>query len=94
MLSSLQNIFNKLLAREKVHALFFSRREYDSARTSIIRKFRTHKESFDKIGIDNPYAGFYIKCEFDAVKVSGTFYLEEERRRSGLPGKSYNLTEL
>jgi hypothetical protein len=93
-MANLQQIFNKILIGEKLCASFSDKREFDAARTSLLRKFRDHKNALDKIGADNPYEGQYLRCVFSKATTSGTFFLEDERRKVGLAGKVYSVTEL
>lgn len=92
--ATLQQIFNDILAGETKKVLFFDKKEYDSTRTSLLRKFREYLALIEKLGSDNPYDGKFLRCSWNSELGEGTFLLDDERRKSNLPGKTYQVSEL
>lgn len=84
-LSDLQNVFNMILDGEVVSLLFATKKQYDSCRVNLLRKFKNHKKIFDDLGADSPYADKYIQCTFDKDAVRGRFQLAEETQRKNVP---------
>lgn len=94
-LSSLQNIFNKVLAEEKVFILFRDKKQYDATRIALLRKWRTHKAMLDSLGAANPYEGKFLQCSFEKEQVRGKFMLAEDDKRKNVPVRErYNIQEL
>lgn len=80
-----QQIFNAVIFDESpVIVSGISRREYDSLRVAMLRRFSTFKQSalnFDAEG----YGEKYIQCSYDPIAEQGTFVLklkEEALRKS------------
>lgn len=92
--ATLQQIFNAILLGETQKVLFFDKKEYDSTRTSLLRKFREYLSLLEKLGSDNPYEGQFLRCSWNGELGEGTFLLDDERRKSNLPGKTYKVSEL
>lgn len=84
-LSSLQNVFNMVLAGETVSILFPTKKHYDSCRVSLLRKFKNHKKIYDSLGADSPYDGQFIQCAFDKDLVRGRFQLAGNDARKNTP---------
>ena len=79
---TLNKIFRRVLNGEEVTHDFFSKAEYESARTSLLRKFKRDSEVWEKCGLEGPTAGKYFKCSWKGSTQQGSFKLEEEQRRS------------
>ena len=71
-----QQIFNAVIFDEApVIVSNISRREYDSLRVAMLRRFATFKQSalnFDAEG----YGEKYIQCSYDSIAEQGTFALK------------------
>lgn len=74
-----QQIFNAVIFDESpVIVSGISRREYDSLRVAMLRRFSTFKQSalnFDAEG-DEGYNAKYIQCSYDSIAEQGTFALK------------------
>lgn len=79
---TLNKIFRRVLEGEEVAHDFFTKAEYESARTSLLRKFRKSNEEFEKCGFDGPNSGKYFKCSWNRELQQGSFKLEADNRRS------------
>jgi len=84
-ISNLQNVFNKILAEEVVFLSFTTKKDYDSCRVNLLRKFKNHKKLYESLGADNPYQDRFIQCSFDKEFVRGKFQLAEEADRRNVP---------
>lgn len=91
---NLQNIFNKIIAGEVVKIPMNSQAEYDSLRSSLLRKNRIYLALLDDLGGPNPFEGKYLKASWRLETLTGTFELAEDSRRQNKPGKLYNLGDL
>lgn len=90
-MAGLQEVFNHILLRQEVKLNFNSRVEYDSLRTSLIRKLRKASEGMASISDFNPYKDSYIKSSYSAATGEATFILAEKSEKIR---KSYNLGSL
>jgi hypothetical protein len=89
-LASLQGIFNLVAAGDTVELAFGSKKEYDSMRVMLLRKFANHKKLLEDLGGDFAQ-GKYLACAWNRETLSGSFSIcaEQERKR-----KSYTLRVL
>jgi hypothetical protein len=91
---SSRQVLNKLLAKQVVTIAFFDKSSYDSARVALIKSFKKHCAYFDSLGVDNPYEGLYVQARFQSQEVTGTFRLEEEKRKTNIKGRTYNVVQV
>lgn len=91
---SLQQIFNNVLLGQTQTVAFYSQKEYDSMRSALLRKWRDYLGLLNQLGAPNSFEGKYLKCSWKSEGAIGTFQLAEEKERSFIPGKTYNVVEL
>lgn len=93
--SSLQVVFNRIIAGEVVTVLFYDEKAYNSARVSLLRKFRNLKDLYDSIGADHPYTGKYLQCSIDRKELLGKFMIADESERKNTPNSlKFQVQEL
>lgn len=90
----LQQVFNQILAGESVVLLFPEKKHYDSARASLLRKFKEYRKMIGGLGVADPYEGQYLQARFDSEEVKGTFKLADESEKTNNPGKQYLVEDL
>lgn len=75
---TLQRIFNRIVAEKgTAHVTFDSRRDYDSVRVSLLRKFRDSLALFYAAGIDG-YSDSFVSCSYDSATGLGTFVVKSK----------------
>lgn len=89
----LQSIFNDLLAGKVLQLQFFDKAEYESVRTSLLRKFRMYRQLAMQIGPD-PFEGHYLQARFDKLEVRGVFQVAPLQERTPQEKKLFKVTEL
>lgn len=74
----LQTIFNTLVGGKKTLTLAFnSRKEYDSLRVSLVRKFSAYVALCRDAGIET-YDDLYLRAQWDGASKEGTFNLQSK----------------
>lgn len=90
---TVKQIVSRIFAEETVTIEFFGKAEYESARSSILRKFSKDKALFLSLGAADPWEGKFIQCRFVADTGIGTFRLEDDKRKSNIKGKVYRSVD-
>jgi hypothetical protein len=71
---SLQGVFNSILAGSQVKLAFLSKKDYESFRTMLLRKYKKYVELLKELE-GNLYEGRYVSCSWDGLTKQGTFQL-------------------
>lgn len=90
-MAGLQDVFNHLLLGKEIKLIFNSKQEYDSLRTSLIRKLRKASEGMESIGDFNPYREQFVKSSYSAETGEAVFQLAHKEQKAR---KSYNIGNL
>ena len=88
---NLQSIFNQILLGEKVEVLLADKKEFDSLRTMLIRKFKKAAEGMESIGDYNPYKGMFVSASWNKETNVATFCQAEV---SSKKRKSYTTIDV
>lgn len=88
---NLQSVFNQLLLGQRVELVMADKKEYDSLRIVLIKKFKKANDGMESIGDYNPYKGMYVSASWNGTTNTATFSIEptENKRR-----KSYTVINL
>ena len=74
-MKSLQSLFNSLVMdSETVRVTGLSKKEYDSLRVMLVRKFVAYKAQCSSIGMET-YEDKFLKCVYTAAEQAGVFRL-------------------
>jgi hypothetical protein len=88
--ASLQSLFNQIAAGESIFIQFANKKEYDSMRVMLLRKFAGHKKLLEELGGDFAQ-GKYLACAWHREASSGSFVVSNDEQRKR---KTYTLKVL
>jgi hypothetical protein len=89
-----QSIFNHVLEGQGQKVLFADKKEYDSLRVTLVRKYTNYTALLESLGGPNYLENKFFRAAWNGKEVSGTFTLEEKEERKNLPGRLYRVISL
>lgn len=92
--SNLQSVFNDVVAGETKSILFRDKRDFESTRTALLRKFRRYKALITDLGGADPFEGKFLRCAWDKEECIGSFYLACDEKKQNNPAKTLQVVDL
>lgn len=89
-----QEVFTQILDGEILSIPFVDKREFDSLRVSLLRRFSNYNKLLDSIGADSLKDKKFLRASWNPEKCSGTFALKDVSDKKTPGGKVYTVTKL
>jgi len=82
-MATLQEIFNAVVLEEQTLTVNTSKREYESLRVALVRKFSNYRTQCQLVGISS-YDDRYVQCSFDKAVQEASFRIawREDSKRT------------
>lgn len=94
METDFDSIFKKLILREAVVLAIDTRKEFDTLRVSLLRRYRKYAELAEYIGAPDPFEDEFLKCEWDKKTKFAKFKISPVELRNATHKKVYRVVEL
>lgn len=94
METNFDSIFRKLMLREQVVIGLDNRKEFDTLRVSLLRRYRNYAALSESIGGPDPFEGEFLKCEWDKEVKFAKFKISSVELRNTTHKKIYRVVEL